>query len=323
MKKIGLLLILLLVITSCESAGTNSEEIWECIVVETTPAQVNENYYRFTTDGGDEIVSADNSFTYFYSFPVDETDLQAYRDSQTEFFTDIDGVDYSQIVEAYGSQERIIIDYEVANMQALIDKGLVIFDEGLPTHVSLQDTISSFELDGECAQLVDESQSLINELVSTVGMTSGFSQMNTTLFDEESVGASRLVCYNDVADDVSLNKTHTFELNHSQDLVYNQKIEETFPIYGDITIQEVEITMADHSLFYNGINGVEFEYSIDEENMTYVAVMTLDFEVTDFAELVNSGIIGTTADGEVPTYISSILTVQGFPEPWVCEEIGL
>ena len=50
MKKIGLLLILLLVITSCGSAGTNSEEIWECIVVETTPAQVNENYYRFTTE---------------------------------------------------------------------------------------------------------------------------------------------------------------------------------------------------------------------------------------------------------------------------------
>lgn len=318
MKKIISLLILIVLVTSC-SSQQEKNNIWECLLIERDNFQYSETYYRLLTNGKDKVNKAETIVNYYYSQAITQEEIDQYEKLQTDSYKDIEGVKYTYDIGFYGSSEKIEVDYETANMVELLNAGLITSNAGIPDHISLEVTIDGIEPEGNCQEFVDESTSLKNDMTTKVDVN----ELNTNIYHApEEATLVRYQCVDNIENENYLIAVHDFEWMSNSDTLLRQRFTETYPIEEAANISNIEQYLQSFEQQYQSIEGLEFTYVIDEQNNVYDVTLDIDYEQTDFAELVNNNIIETTADGNVPDYISVDITIKSFVEPFVCEYIN-
>lgn len=105
---------------------------------------------------------------------------------------------------------------------------------------------------------------------------------------------------------VAVENTITYEGDTVQKIVYknSMSVDESLVDYLD------EIAAA-YKEQLEGVTGVTYEYSINGTEL--VEITTVDYTKTDFAELVDLGMIDS-ADGQTPTYIDYEATLENMNE---------
>lgn len=325
MKRI-LFLILVLLLSACSGSNqTEQDLLFECYGTQRDDNTVLEEYYLLTVDGADKdtIKQMTSLVNYFYRFQITDQNNEEYLNQQLLSYSDLEGVTYSHNIGSFGSQEKLDLDYTIADMTQLLERGLITSStDQAPTAISFEVTKQTLPESVSCRAHSETEPTFESDLIGTSNLSTDMNVVNDKLFESEVVveeGRDLVMrCTYTDTDFPDLNTYHEFTYEENTDIVMMQRNHDESSIAYGYTIASVTDQANKQKAEYSGIHGVTFEYEIDEENDIYKTDFTVDYFQVNLQDLVDAGLL---MPFENATHISLQQTLLNYTDDWVCEPV--
>lgn len=323
MKKLWLLVIVL-ILSACGSTGDAEDSLYECYGISSNNDTVSEEYYLMTVDKKDKdtIKKMEMIVNYFYNFKSSDDAILSYKLDRQMLFKDIKGVDYKHNFGRYGSQEKLTLDYINSDLEVLAEKGLITVDEGKPTYISYQQTVEGFS-DLQCQKVEDNKFTLREGLKGSFDLTEDTNAHRSDIFEGVVQGEILKTKCTYATEIPEYNSVHDFEYESGTNVVVYQNNYDVYHFGQGHTAADVRAWADDFLSKVKEIDGVEFEYKVDEENSIYMTQLTIDYLVADMEKLAEVEIVDRLQNGDAPAYIDYQLTLDYYnsTQGWVCEPV--
>lgn len=319
--KTFLLILSILLLSSCSSPALEKEDIFfECYGKVVQSDFQAEEYYHFTVDGEDEdtVKQMVSMVNYFYANPVEKEVHDQVVTQQTTKYQGIEGVNYSHNYGTYGSQDKLEVDYTKVDMNELVNRNIIFSEDGaIPTFISYDFTTDSFPDSITCQAYTG---SLTEQLMATTDLTYDMEQIKQDFDVVVNEGLEKtLKCSYTNEEYPSAINFHEFKYEESSGVVMTQLIHEEIPIGQGFDFETVQQDGEKNKAFYDALEGVTYDYVIDDVNNYYVSDLYFDYFNVNIAELVEAGIMNALPNGDLPTHVDINMTKASYQDGWVCE----
>lgn len=329
-KKLLLILILVLSLTSCSKA--EAKTVYECLYTEDSGyGEYIEVFNRFTANGDEiELDEIYQNWVFTYEVVPEEADKMVAEYARD--YKGVSNVTYENRFDKYLYQEAIKLDYKNADLEKLVEAEIIdpVAGGKAPDFISVELSVKDLESQGFKCQKVEEGKpTLQDEMYIKEYNYDGqkaYDELPELQLDYRSgkgLNESDIVTKCSISDPEAPELVNYVELHANQktDTVLKSFRHEEFTLDDESPegLKSVEKQAQELGKEYNQIPGLNYVFSF-KNNKYFVQETTIDYAIADFDQLVELGVL-ETVDGETPDYISYQSSIEGYTQAGlVCGE---